>query len=161
MSTEPTPPPPPPEFSSSSAPTPPPPPPGPSGSSQELGESGLAPNVAAGLAAIFLLIGGVVMILIEKKNAYVRFYAMQSIIFGGGLFILGIVSTVLTTLLAFIPVLGWIAGLLIGVFMFVVFFAGLAVWVVQIIKAFNGVEWEIPFIGKLARQQLAKMPINV
>ena len=117
--------------------------------------------MAAGLAAIFLLIGGVVMILIEKKNAYVRFYAMQSIIFGGGLFILGIVSTVLTTLLAFIPVLGWIAGLLIGVFMFVVFFAGLAVWVVQIIKAFNGVEWEIPFIGKLARQQLAKMPINV
>ena len=29
------------------------------------------------------------------------------------------------------------------------------VWVITIIKAFSNVEWEIPYLGKLARKQLA------
>lgn len=164
MSTESTPPPPPPEPGFVNAPPPPqvePPAAAPSAASQELGESGLAPNVAAGLAAVFLLVGGIVMILIEKKNAYVRFYAMQSILFGGGLFVYGVVSTIISLVFGAIPLIGWLVALVILLLSAVVYLGALAVWVVQIIKAFNGVEWEIPFLGKLARQQLAKMPINV
>ena len=61
----------------------PPPPPGPD---PELGpkstSTGLPSNVAAALACI-PLIGGIIFYIVEKHDAFVRFYAMQSIIFGG------------------------------------------------------------------------------
>ena len=44
--------------------------------------TGLPANVAAALACI-PLIGGIIFYILEKRNRFVRFYAMQSIIFGG------------------------------------------------------------------------------
>jgi uncharacterized membrane protein len=41
----------------------------------------LPPNVAAAIACI-PLIGGIIFYLVEKRDSSVRFYAMQSIIFG-------------------------------------------------------------------------------
>jgi len=43
--------------------------------------TGLPSNVAAALAC-FPLIGGIIFYVLEKRDGFVRFYAMQSIIFG-------------------------------------------------------------------------------
>ena len=78
-------------------PTPPPPP---SGPGPELGpkstSTGLPSNVAAALACI-PLIGGIIFYIVEKHDSFVRFYAMQSIIFGGAWLLFNIVSKILFT----------------------------------------------------------------
>jgi uncharacterized membrane protein len=110
------------------------------------GSSGLPQNVAAGLAVLFSIIGGIVFLVIEKKNAYVRFYAMQSIVLGVVVLVLDLVIAVLVK----IPFLGVIFGLL-----SILFSLGcLALFIITLIKAFTGVEWEIPYIGKQARKFL-------
>jgi uncharacterized membrane protein len=115
--------------------------------------SGLAPNIAAALASFFLLIGGVVFIVLEKKDQFVRFYAMQSIFLGGLSVALSIGLWITVALLHGVPLVGWLIGLIDIVLRLVIFVA----WVVMVIKAFTNKEWEIPYLGKLARQQLAKM----
>src|SRR5260221_46937 len=72
------------------------------------GGTGLAPNVAAGLAAFFSLIGSIVFLVLEKKDQYVRFWAMQSVIFGGACVAFEIVVMILVR----IPFIGWLFGLL-------------------------------------------------
>ena len=72
--------------------------------------TGLPSNVAAALACI-PLIGGIIFYVLEKRDAFVRFYAMQSIIFGGAWIIFSIIWNILFAVLAHIPVLGWFFAL--------------------------------------------------
>lgn len=121
--------------------------------------SGLAPNIAAGLACLFSIVGGIIFLLIEKKNAFVRFYAMQSIFLSVAVMAVGLVFRILVIVFVHIPILGF---LIIRLGLLVYALAGLAffvAWMITIIKAFSNVEWEVPIIGKLARQQLAKSPL--
>ena len=115
----------------------------------------LAPNIAATICAALPLVGGIVFLVLEKKDAFVRFWAMQSVFFGGFFMGVSILIKIAIFILAFIPILGWLVGLLLLAALFA-FLAGCSiVWVISIIKAFSKVEWEIPYLGKLARKQLA------
>src|ERR1700752_2572040 len=67
----------------------------------------LPPNVAAAIACL-PLVGGIIFYILEKRNGFVRFYAMQSIIFGGAWFLFNIVSTVVHTVFGAIPAIGGI-----------------------------------------------------
>ncbi len=58
----------------------PPPEPPPRGETTQ--STGLPSNIAAALACI-PLVGGLIFWFLEKHDNFVRFYAMQSIIFGG------------------------------------------------------------------------------
>ncbi len=118
--------------------------------------SGLAPNVAAGICAIFTLLGGIIFILVEKRNQFVRFWAMQSIFFGAAWFAFGILSAIIGAILGHI--LGLLA-ILWSLVSLVITLGLLVLWVVTVVQAFSGKAWEIPVIGKLARQQLAKTPM--
>jgi uncharacterized membrane protein len=115
--------------------------------------TGLAPNIAAALASFFLLIGGIVFIVLEKKDQFVRFYAMQSIFLGGLSVALSIGLWITVTLLHGVPLVGWLLAGVDIILRLVIFVA----WVVMVIKAFTNKEWEIPVLGKYAREQLAKM----
>ncbi len=119
--------------------------------------TGLPENVAAGLAELFPLLGGIVIFILEKKSKLARFHAMQSIYFGAGMFLLSIAVTILSAILAFIPVLGRILGLLLGIAAFFVWIAAFVFWIIAVIKAFQGVEYSMPVIGNAVRQQLAKL----
>src|SRR4051794_23191732 len=44
--------------------------------------TGLAPHVAAGLACVFSVLGGAVFLLLEKRDKFVRFWAMQALLLG-------------------------------------------------------------------------------
>lgn len=116
--------------------------------------TGLEPNVAAGLACLFPLIGGIVFLLIEKTNAFVRFYAMQSIFLTCGVVIMSVLIALVSMILGYVPFLGGVMVALMGVLRFLLSMAWLVLWVVLVVKAFSKVEWEIPVIGPLARAQL-------
>ena len=117
--------------------------------------TGVAPNIAATICAALPLVGGIVFLVLEKKDAFVRFWAMQSVFFGGFFMGVSILIKIAIFILAFIPILGWLVGLLLLLALFA-FLAGCCiVWVISIFKAFSNVEWEIPYLGKLARKQLA------
>lgn len=96
-------------------------------------------------AAAYLLwwITGLIFLFIEKQNSFVRFHAMQSIILFGGIHIAFFI-------LAFIPILGWLVGVVLSLIAFIL-------WLVLMWKAFQGEKYKVPYIGDLAEKQLAKM----
>ncbi len=118
--------------------------------------TGLAPNVAAALAFLFIFVGGIVFLVLERRDKFVRFWAMQSIFFGGLAVAVWIVTVVASFIFGVIP---WVGVLLVGVVWIanLVFGIGWLVgYLIGAVKAFSGQEWEIPWIGKLARKQLAQ-----
>ena len=134
------------------APSPPPPPPE-AAPSAEPSSLDLPPNIAAAIACI-PLVGGIIFYLLEKRNGFVRFYAMQSIIFGGAWFLFNIASAVVHAVVGAIPGVGPILVFMWAVIAALVHLAFLVVFIVAVVKAFSGVRWDIPYIGPMARKQV-------
>ncbi len=120
--------------------------------------TGLTPALGAGIAAAFPLIGGIIFLILEKKDPFTRFWAMQSLMFALGATLLSIVLTVAGMIFGVIPFLGWLVVIFLAILSFALWLAFFVIWIITIIKAFSGVEWEIPYIGKFARKQLENMP---
>ena len=99
------------------------------------------------IAYLGLFVTGIILLLVEKKNAYIRFHAMQSTILFGGLFLINIA-------LGIIPILGLIVALIISPLLWLV---GFILWIVLMWKAYNGEKYKLPYIGDLAEKQLAKL----
>jgi uncharacterized membrane protein len=96
---------------------------------------GLDENIASALTYVLGFITGIIFILMEKENKTVRFHAMQSIIVFLGLFIVGLV-------LGFIP--------FIGMLVFLIWIVELILWLVLIIKAYQGEKFKLPVVGDMA-----------
>jgi uncharacterized membrane protein len=136
-------------------PTPPSPPsssPTPSGNPTS---TGLPSNVAAALACI-PLVGGLIFYILEKHDQFVRFYAMQSIIYGGGWFLFNVVSWILRMIFWSIPVIGPILAALWLFASALVHLGLLVIMIVAMVKAFTGARWDIPFVGPIARKQMGE-----
>ena len=135
-------------------PTTPPPAPiaGPASTAGTTATTGLPSNVAAALACI-PLVGGLIFYILEKTDSFVRFYAMQSIIFGGIWFLFNLVSWILRGIFWSFPVVG---GVFAAMWLFLsalVHLALLVIMIIAMVKAFTGVRWDIPFVGPIARKQ--------
>lgn len=100
-------------------------------------------NLMAALSYLLGPITGIIFLLLEKENKFVRFHAMQSTITFGGLFVVNII-------LGIIPILGWIVSTLLSL-------VALILWIVLMIKAFQGEYYKLPYIGDLAEQQMGKI----
>jgi uncharacterized membrane protein len=111
--------------------------------------TGLAPNLAGALAYILGPITGIVFLVLEKENRFVRFHAAQSITVGILMVALSIGLSILSTVLAFIPILGWILALLLAL---VLGFGTFVLWLLLMWRAWQGKEWETPIAGPLARR---------
>jgi len=98
--------------------------------------TGLKKETEAALAVLLgpTLVVPVLFILLEKDEL-VRFWAFQSIIVNLSLFVLNWIL-VLTIFLIFLTPL--------------VFILGVVLWLFMTYKAWMGVKWEVPFIGKFA-----------
>ncbi len=101
--------------------------------------TGLDQNIAGLLCYVLWFITGLIFILIEKENKFVRFHAFQSFFFSLGIWVLCIV-------LAFIPILGWILLMLLQLVL-------LVVWILMMVKAFQGQTTKLPIVGELAAKQ--------
>jgi uncharacterized membrane protein len=101
--------------------------------------TGLDPNLAGLLTYVLGFISGLVFLVVEKKSAYVRFHAYQSTI---AFLALSITSFIL----GFIPVIGALLGSALSL-------ASLALWVVLMIKAFQGERFKLPILGDMAEER--------
>lgn len=104
----------------------------------------LDPNISAALSYVLPPITGVVFFLMEKNNKFVRFHAFQSILFGVAVWIAYMISNILVVVL--------IGALLIPIVSIVSFF----VWLLLMWKAYNNEEYELPYIGAIAKKQIEK-----
>lgn len=105
--------------------------------------TGLDANVAAAIA--YVPIVALVFLFIEKTSRFVKFHAVQSL----GLAVGWMVVWFGLMVIGMIPVVGWLTVLLwpiLGIGMFVV-------WVVALIKAFQGQQWKLPVLGDIAAKQ--------
>ncbi len=100
------------------------------------------------------LIGGIIFYILEKQDSFVRFYAMQSIIFGGAWFLFNIVSAVVKAVFWAIPGIGGILVFFWAIIAALVHLAFLVIMIIAIIKAFTNVRWDIPYVGPIARKQV-------
>ncbi len=102
--------------------------------------TGLEENAAGALAYLLSFITGIVFLIVEKDSDFVRFHAMQSTITFGGLFVLQFI-------IGLVPIIGWIISILI-------FPVWLILWIVLMMKAYQGERFKLPIVGNIAEQQL-------
>src|SRR5207247_8030303 len=114
---------------------PPLPSPGPEPGPQS-GTTGLPSNVAAAIACI-PLVGGIIFYILEKRDGFVRFYAMQSIIFGGAWILFDIISKILFAIFGSIPAIGGILVFFWAIIQALIHIAFLVIWIIAMLKAFT------------------------
>jgi uncharacterized membrane protein len=117
--------------------------------------TGLPSNVAAAIASL-PLIGGIIFYVLEKQDSFVRFYAMQSIIYGGAWFLFSFVWKIVIAILNPIPYVGWIITIPLWIIWAVVHIGFLVIMIITIVKALTGVRWDIPYVGPIARKQVGE-----
>jgi uncharacterized membrane protein len=125
------------------APSTPPPPTTPA-STPPAGGTGLQQNVAGLLCYVLGWVTGIVFLILESKNSFVRFHAIQSIVFFGAVTIVDIILWGL----AFIPFIGVLFVVLywlIGVF-------GFIMWILLMVRAYQGKMWKLPIAGNIAEK---------
>jgi uncharacterized membrane protein len=114
---------------------------------------GMQPNVAAGLSYVFGWVTGLIFFLVEKQNRFVRFHAMQSILFFGGITVIDIVLNIIGN----IGILWFLTAPLSGIIGLI----GLVGWIILMINGFQGKYFKLPVIGdyaeKYANQGVAGM----
>lgn len=104
--------------------------------------TGLDENVAGLLCYVLGWVSGIVFLLLEPKNKFVRFHAIQSIVVFGALSIAGSVLT-------WIPFIGTVIGWLISV-------VGFILWIVLMVKAYQGTRYKAPWAGNFAEKWVAR-----
>ncbi len=104
----------------------------------EKSSTGLDENVAGLLCYVLGWVSGLVFVLIEQESKFVRFHAIQSIYVFGVLMIAGII-------LVWIPFIGGVLAGLISVL-------GFILWIVLMIKAYQGTRYKLPWSGNLAEK---------
>lgn len=107
---------------------------------KDLGKTsmGMEANLAAAISYVFGWISGLVFFVVEKENKFVRFHAMQSILF-----------SVVWTILVMLSAITIVGPALISL-LFLIF------WIILIMKAFSGEEFKLPVIGDLAEKYSVK-----
>lgn len=100
-------------------------------------------NLMGALTYLFGFITGVIFLLVEKDNKFVRFHAMQSTIFFGGVFVANVV-------LGFIPILGWMVAM-------VLWLVSVIAWILLMVKAYQGEMYKLPYVGNIAEEQLKNL----
>ena len=102
-------------------------------------------NIASMLCYIGVWVTGLIFYLLEKENKTVKFHAMQSLLTFIGVFIVYFVIFFLTW---FIPFM-WMFSVLFGLLVFIL-------WIILVIKAYQGEKFKLPIIGDIAEKEAQK-----
>lgn len=106
--------------------------------------TGLEPNVAGLLCYVLGWISGIVFLVLEPKDKFVRFHAIQSIIVFGAFSVTNVVLWILT----WIPFI-WILFLIL---IYLVGLCALILWIVLMVKAYQGQKPKMPIAGDFAEK---------
>jgi uncharacterized membrane protein len=118
---------------------------------------------------------GVIFFILEKENRFVRFHALQSILFGVAntiiMFLLAIVAVFLTVVFSIGAAaassgggggIATLVSLLVWVIWLIFWFIGLAMFVGLIlaaVKAYQGQKFKLPIIGNMAEKMVNKQDL--
>lgn len=111
-------------------------------------DGGLSDNVAGALA-YFTIIPAIIFLVIDpfKTRRFVRFHAFQCLFLCAAAFVLWFAFAM------FGMVLGMFSGMLLGMVSLLVQLGLFVVWLLVVIKAYQGQEFRLPVIGDLAAKQ--------
>ena len=107
--------------------------------------TGLAENVAGLLCYVLGWVSGIVFLIIEPENRFVRFHAVQSIVTFGGITVISIALSILG-LIPFLGILFNILGYIVGLIAFIL-------WIVLMVKAYQGTIYKLPWAGDFAEKR--------
>lgn len=124
-----------------------------SSSSAASTQSGLAENVAGLLCYVLGWITGLIFYLTDKRP-FVRFHAAQSIVVFGAL-------TIIRIIVGMMFVTGGLAGITTGLSLGILLFwlislVGLILWVLLMVKAYQGERYRVPIAADLADKIFGK-----
>ena len=103
--------------------------------------TGFDANVAAALSYLVGFVTGIIFLVVEKENRFVRFHAMQSTLLFAGIVAIDI-------LVQIVPMLGAL------VVAFIIMPASAVLWLVMMFKAYQGEELKLPLIGRWAADRM-------
>ena len=103
--------------------------------------TGFDANVAAALSYLVGFVTGIIFLVVEKDNRFVRFHAMQSTLTFVGIVLVDI-------LLQIVPILGPL------VVLFVVIPLSAVLWLLLMFKAYQGEEFKLPLVGQMASDRI-------
>lgn len=106
-----------------------------------MAETGLKKTTSGALAYVLGPITGIIFLVIEK-DPFVRFHAMQSTVVFVAFFVLQWVFGITIILFPLSALLGIVSFVL---------------WLILIYKAWQGEQWEVPVLGKIAKNFLKKV----
>ncbi|SRR6266481_7321702 len=123
--------------------------------------TGLDANIAALLAYLLGLLGGLIFFFIEKNSRFVKFHAMQSILFNVVVGVVAIVLTIVVTILTLVissisSSLGFIVSMLSLLFWLGFGLVIIITAIMLLIKAFQGQMFKLPIIGNMAEKFASK-----
>ncbi len=95
-------------------------------------------NVEGLLCYIVGWITGIVFLVLEKENKFVRFHALQSIL-------TFLPLSILAWLLGWIPFVGWAFGVLVWILTAIL-------WLILMFKAYGGEKYKLPIVGDIAEK---------
>ena len=109
--------------------------------------SGLSPRTGSVLAYLAWWVTGALMLIVERRDATIRFHAAQALVGLGGVWLAGSIAAGAAFLLLLFSssafsVLLWLAA--------AIWCAGVVVWVVCLYKAARGEPWRMPGAARLA-----------
>lgn len=106
--------------------------------------TGLEPNVASGLCYVLAWLSGLIFFLVEKEDQDVRFHAMQSIIVFGGINVIQVALSISLIGIPLIPLVGLV---------------GVVLWILLMVKGFQGEKYKLPVVGDLAEKWVSQVKI--
>ena len=98
----------------------------------------LSPNAAGLLCYLGWWITGIIFLVLEQKNKWIRFHAAQSLVTFGTI-------TVALIVLGWIPVVG-------AVFSSIISVAAFILWIILMVKAYHGEQFKLPWAGEAAER---------
>ncbi len=99
---------------------------------------GIDENIEGLLCYILGWVTGIVFLVVEKENRFVRFHATQSLVTFLPLF-------VALVIFGAIPLIGWFFYGLVSIL-------GLILWLLLMFKALKGERYKLPLVGRYAEQ---------
>ena len=103
-------------------------------------DTGLPEDSAGMLCYILFFLSGIAFLMLERRNRFIRFHAMQSILVFGGLWVLYfLVRQVFQSLPIVANIAGWVIGAI-----------AIVLWILLMVKAYQGIRFKLPWWGNLA-----------
>lgn len=112
---------------------------------------GLEENIAGALCYLLGFVTGIIFLISEDENDFVRFHAVQSIFVFLGLLV---ISMVVSIVLVPIPYIGWVIGRTLSSLIGLV---GLILWLLLMYKAYEGEKYKLPVVGEKAERHSKKV----